>query len=306
MSSSNNDTSILIADSNVESCKSLRRVISTWGIECDNVCNPMKLLNHAQDRHYNLLLLDAALIENSSKELIHEFLKISPETKITIMTSNGNKEVAIKALSQGAFNFLEKPIVPALLFHTIQRILEMQRVAWRYNKMKNDMKRNHDDLLSYKSQSERLNEQLVETNNALSVLVKNIERTQKETERAFVKKIRAVIIPIIDSMRQDQKLKHYHPELTMLSTHIEELTDGISSDSKILDTLTVTELRIASLIKNGLKTEEIANYLYISPETVKTHRKNIRKKLKLNNSLYNLRHYLGFYLGTEFESTDKH
>ena len=104
-------------------------------------------------------------------------------------------------------------------------------------------------------------------------------------------------------MQQDQKLKRYHPELTMLNAHIEELTNGVSSDTKIIDTLTSTELRIASLIKNGLKTEEIASYLYISPETVKTHRRNIRKKLNLNNSLYNLRHYLGFYLGTEHKST---
>jgi DNA-binding NarL/FixJ family response regulator len=305
MASYNNGTSILIADSDVDACNSLQNVISTWGIECVNVCDPFELLNLAQHDSYKLTILDDSMIDDPENDLIPEFLKISPETKIVTMISNINKDLIVKALSQGAFAYLEKPVNPAILFHTINRVFKIQNVERRYNKLKNELKRNHEDMLSYKSQSERLNEQLVETNNALSVLVKNIERTQKETERAFVKKIRAVIIPIIESMQQDQKLKRYHPELTMLNAHIEELTNGVSSDTKILDTLSPTELRIASLIKNGLKTEEIARYLYISPETVKTHRRNIRKKLNLNNSLHNLRHYLGFYLDAEYKSSDK-
>ena len=305
MSSYNNGSSILIADSDVETGKSLQNVIITWGIECDNVCSSFDLLNHAQPESYKVIILDDAMIDDPENVLIPQFLKISPEAKIIIMISNLNKDLAVRALGQGAFTYLEKPVIPAILYHTINRVFKIQNVECRYNQLKNELKRNHQNMLSYKSQSERLNAQLVETNNALSVLVKNIERTQKETERAFVKKIRAVIIPIIESMQQDQKLKRYHPELTMLNAHIEELTNGVSSDTKILDTLTSTELRIASLIKNGLKTEEIASYLYISPETVKTHRRNIRKKLNLNNSLYNLRHYLGFYLGAEYESTDK-
>jgi len=56
--------------------------------------------------------------------------------------------------------------------------------------------------------------------------------------------------------------------------------------------LSTTELRIASMIKNGMSSEEIAEYLYISSFTIKTHRRNIRRKLNLQNSGVNLRAYL--------------
>jgi len=58
-------------------------------------------------------------------------------------------------------------------------------------------------------------------------------------------------------------------------------------------------LRIASMIKNGISSEEIARHLYISPSTVKTHRRNIRKKLNIHNSGMNLRAYLESQLGKE-------
>ena len=56
--------------------------------------------------------------------------------------------------------------------------------------------------------------------------------------------------------------------------------------------LSASEVRVALLIKEGMKNEEIATRLYISPETVKTHRKNIRKKLELQGSGKSLQDFL--------------
>jgi len=48
--------------------------------------------------------------------------------------------------------------------------------------------------------------------------------------------------------------------------------------------LTPSEIRVATLIKKGKTTKEVAGYLDISEQTVMWHRKNIRKKLKLINT----------------------
>ncbi|MGC1401977.1 MAG: helix-turn-helix transcriptional regulator, partial [Thermodesulfobacteriota bacterium] len=52
------------------------------------------------------------------------------------------------------------------------------------------------------------------------------------------------------------------------------------------------ELQIAALIKNGLASKEITGEMNISIETVKTHRRNIRKKLHLHNADINLSSFL--------------
>ena len=71
-----------------------------------------------------------------------------------------------------------------------------------------------------------------------------------------------------------------------------DLTSTLDVKQDLFTVLTPTELRTAFLIWNGLTTDEIAKHMHISPETVKSHRKNIRKKLGLNKSHHNLRAHL--------------
>jgi len=49
-----------------------------------------------------------------------------------------------------------------------------------------------------------------------------------------------------------------------------------------VDLLTKRENEIFSYIGNRFSTKEIATTLNLSPSTIETHRKNIRRKLKLN------------------------
>jgi DNA-binding CsgD family transcriptional regulator len=56
--------------------------------------------------------------------------------------------------------------------------------------------------------------------------------------------------------------------------------------------LSMGELRVALMVKNGLTNEEIAEYLHITPETVKTHRRNIRRKLGITGERSDLNAYL--------------
>lgn len=48
-----------------------------------------------------------------------------------------------------------------------------------------------------------------------------------------------------------------------------------------MNKLTITEIKICSLIKTGLNTQEVANVLFLSKRTVENHRYHIQKKLDL-------------------------
>jgi DNA-binding CsgD family transcriptional regulator len=66
----------------------------------------------------------------------------------------------------------------------------------------------------------------------------------------------------------------------------------LNSGLNIITTLSTAEMRVAAMIKNGLTSKEIATKLSISVDTVKTHRKNIRKKLNIQNASIDLANYL--------------
>jgi DNA-binding CsgD family transcriptional regulator len=81
---------------------------------------------------------------------------------------------------------------------------------------------------------------------------------------------------------------------------IKRLEIGISNLSspfyknlvKVNHNLTPTQFKICQMIKGGYQGKEIANVLNLSFSTVETHKKNIRKKLKITGKSINLRVYL--------------
>jgi PAS domain S-box-containing protein len=56
--------------------------------------------------------------------------------------------------------------------------------------------------------------------------------------------------------------------------------------------LTPAQIQIATLVRGGKTTREIANLLNLSEKTIQDHRKNIRKKLGIINKKVNLKSYL--------------
>jgi FixJ family two-component response regulator len=288
---------ILIVDDEPIVCELLEAMASSLGIKAKSITRSLKVMDEVRNTFYNLVLLDVFMPVRSGFELIPDIQKASSDTKIIIITGRTDKEVAIKALRLGAFDFLEKPINMDLLSYSVNRALHIQETELEYKKTRENLEQSQVDLLDHKEKLEDLNRRLIQTNQALTVLAQNIAREREETEKRIVLKTRSLIIPIIERLQHDKNLKRYEAELIMLVKHLEDLTSGLAADTKIATSLSFSELRIASLIKNGLTTEEIAKHLHISPSTIKTHRKNIRRKLGINNRQQNLRNYLDSRLG---------
>jgi len=166
------------------------------------------------------------------------------------------------------------------------------RDVTKHKRAERAMKKREAELAS-------VNKQLIETNRALSVLAKNLDTTQKESEKRVVQKIRSYIIPIIEKLRQDKNIQQYRADFDLLTSYIRDLTSELANGIKIALPLSTTELRVSSLIRNGMSNQEIAKHLYIAEATVKTHRRNIRRKLDLHNSGINLKVYMKSELDQE-------
>ena len=279
------DAFVLIVDDDPEICDILQQMISPLGNRVKSTSNPLQVLDLIKSCFYNVVMLDINIPEKSGMDLLSEIVKVSPDTKVIMISGFGDKESITGALRLGAFDFFEKPLDHKLIVHSIKRALETQKAELAYR----------DEKIKLQD----ANRQLMETNKALSTLARNIERTREDTEVIIENKIRASILPIINKLQQNKKFSGSdNRDLKLLMDLVSDLTSRPVAKQKFSTILTSTELRVALLIKNGLKTGEIAEHMYISPETVKSHRKNIRKKLDLNNSSRNL----GIYLHSFFSN----
>lgn len=286
------DASLLIVVDDHQLCDALQQIVHGYGIKTRIITKPTLVANQVRKTFYHIVLLDIVMPEKSGFDLIPEIRRLCPETKIIIMTGHADKEKVIKAMRLGVFDFLEKPIKTELLLHSVMRALDTQKTELDLRRTLTELERSQSDLLAHKRGLEYVNKELFDAVSALSVLARNLERIREESEKHIFLKIRSLILPVVEKLQQNEKLKRYKAELSMLENHIETLTSGLATDTRIAPVLSAAELRIASMVANGLTSEEIAKPLHVSLNTVKTHRKNIRRKLNINHSHYNLRSYL--------------
>ena len=155
-------------------------------------------------RFFNVALLDIRMPGRSGIDLIPSIREGSPDTKIVIMTGFADKDIVIKALRLGAFDFLEKPFDKDFLFHTLTRCLETQRTELEFRRAFEELKKKKEELLFKEARLKEANRQLLETNNALSVLAQNIDRTRKETQFQVSTKIRSSILPLMEKFNNEQ------------------------------------------------------------------------------------------------------
>lgn len=162
--------------------------------------------------------------------------------------------------------------------------------------LNNDFIAKKGELDRIKHEYESVRQQVIENKSALSILAKNMEHAHHETENQILLELRKILLPVLRRLRNDKRLGFFANEFDSIINYLDDKTSKHVERTRILYSLTPAELQIASQIGHGMKSEEIAAYLNVSVNTVKTHRKNIRKKLGLNDSKTNLVAFLKSHL----------
>lgn len=152
--------------------------------------------------------------------------------------------------------------------------------------MQEKIEQNEQELLEEKRRLE-------EANTALKVLLRQHDIDRRELEENVLDNIRQLVVPISQKLAELKLPDPAKDLLTTLDTRLLEVTKPfLQRVAAVHAILTPQEIEIATLIREGLSSKEIAERLNISLVTVNFHRRNLRKKLKLDNTRKNLRSYL--------------
>ncbi|WP_319560339.1 two-component regulator propeller domain-containing protein [Marispirochaeta sp.] len=151
-----------------------------------------------------------------------------------------------------------------------------------------------EELLRKREQEIRAEKiKLEETNIALKVLLRKREEDIEEVENRLNQNLTTQVVPYIEKLRRAGLEEKQLLYLDIISANL----SGVSSEfSRKLGTrfasLTVQEMHIVNMIREGLATKDIADFLNIAVRTVEIHRCNIRKKLGLVGKKDGLQAYL--------------
>ena len=146
-----------------------------------------------------------------------------------------------------------------------------------------------------KSEAELLEKSrhLEEVNAALNVLLKRREEDRNDFEEKILANVKELVLPYIEKLKNSGLYSDQMTLVGILESNTKEIfSPFVTKLSSRFLSLTPAEIKVASLIKDGKTSKEIASLLHASENTIRSHRFHIRSKLDLKNKKVNLRSYL--------------
>ncbi|HOO36910.1 MAG TPA: PAS domain S-box protein [Deltaproteobacteria bacterium] len=132
-----------------------------------------------------------------------------------------------------------------------------------------------------------------ETESALRVLLRQREEDRMTIEKDIMSNISSFVLPHVVDLESSCLNEKQKSCLTMVKSYLEQI---ISPFARKVSTeyhgLSPNEIKVASMIKEGMQSKDIARLLGVSLNTVHSYRYSIRMKTGLKNNKVNLRTYL--------------
>jgi DNA-binding NtrC family response regulator len=120
------DKNILVIDDDRIILESLCEFLSLEGFTATGAESLKAALAELQKNSFALVITDVSLPDGDGFELLQDIRKNYPQTVVIIITAYGTIESAVKAIKQGAYDYLTKPIVDDELRLAVERAMNQQ------------------------------------------------------------------------------------------------------------------------------------------------------------------------------------
>jgi DNA-binding NtrC family response regulator len=130
------DIGILIVDDELIVRESLTKWFREDGYKADSSESAAVALNKLQNGCWSLMLVDIKMPGMDGIELLQRVKEISKDIVVIIITAFASVDTAVKALKEGAYDYITKPIDPDYLEHLVDKALQQQQLALENQKLR--------------------------------------------------------------------------------------------------------------------------------------------------------------------------
>jgi DNA-binding NtrC family response regulator len=131
-----NDCGILVVDDELIVRESLGKWFREDGFRVDTAENAAVALKKLQAAPWNLMLVDIKMPGMDGIELLQRVRETCKNVVVIIITAFATVDTAVKALKEGAYDYITKPIDPDYLDHMVDKALTQQQLALENQKLK--------------------------------------------------------------------------------------------------------------------------------------------------------------------------
>ncbi len=120
---------ILVVDDDRSICKLMSSILEMESYPFRVAMTGVQARQAMEEERFDILISDIYLGDDSGLQLLERMKAVNADTEVIIMTAHGSMETAVRAVHNGAFDYISKPFVVDEMLAIIRRIEEKFRLV---------------------------------------------------------------------------------------------------------------------------------------------------------------------------------
>lgn len=138
--------SVLLVDDEDDPRKALVQALELADFEVMGFAGAGFALDHVGFGFAGVVICDIRMPGMDGMTLLERMREIDPELPVILVTGHGDVQLAVRAMREGAFDFIEKPFTTAELLPVVARAVEWRRLVLENRKLRSAFRNAGDDL----------------------------------------------------------------------------------------------------------------------------------------------------------------
>lgn len=138
--------SILIIDDEKVQANILGDILTREGFDVTTLTDPEKALALVHQQSFDLVVSDLKMPKMDGIELLKHLRRIDPDLTVVIMTAYGTIETAVRAMREGAYDYVTKPFSKDEILITVQRSIKNLEILRENLYLKEELGLHHSSI----------------------------------------------------------------------------------------------------------------------------------------------------------------
>ncbi len=140
----NQTFSIAVVDDEPVAVKQIGRILKREGYGVELFENPTQVLQRMPVTPFHIILADLRMPHLDGLQLLEQVKSRFPETEVILFTGYATIDDAVRAIKQGAFDYIEKPLTPEKILAVVRRAASKLSLLTENRKLKEELlKKDH-------------------------------------------------------------------------------------------------------------------------------------------------------------------
>jgi len=168
--------------------KAIRQAVQQWlelsGLQVRTCASAQEALGLLDRDFPGVLISDVRMPDLDGPGLLEQVIALDPELPVIMVTGHGDVPMAVQALRQGAYDFIEKPFTPERLLDSVRRAQDKRRLVCENRQLREQFTRKgriESTLLGVSRVMDNLRRQVLElAGTSVNVLIRGDTGSGKE------------------------------------------------------------------------------------------------------------------------------